>query len=598
MAYPKILQRLFEDFGAGPKLRGDILPFGSKEGTACEGDDARLSNARVPETHNETHKTGGTDPLTPADIGAHPADGMASTDKAGIVRLSSATDMDSEDQASTPKAVKAAYELADTAKSMAAEAQGKADAAYEKATLDATTDVAGRTQLSNEVDSDREDMAATPRAVKSVHDKAIEAASAASAAQALAASAESTATAAKTNADKVPGISTQVKALEEKVQTATPDKLGLVRIGQGISVDETGLISTESITLATPDAPGIVQVGAGLEVTLPTEAAEGEEAPTPGVLSLGAHASSAGSAYGQGSSTQFGHLKVVDTWDSGSKASDGIALSPAGVVDAITAAGGKISVTGAAMAADGIAISPAGANAMIAAAQWDITPDWEGNGGTDIGTILDDGGLLVTKSGSVTLEDGIYLMVAVGGGGQGGKPTQQKISSKYVYRHGGGGAAAIPVNITTQLEGTVTFNVAGGMGTTSISTTSNVVLSAAPGASAGGAPASAVGGGQGGVNPGTITSVSSQSPAAGASNSCSGGSAGGNNGGGGGEGSKFSYGGCSIQANNGTGYYDYGGRGGYGYGAGGGGGYGGAGGAANYNGGAGSQGAVYIKRLS
>ena len=273
---------------------------------------------------------------------------------------------------------------------------------------------------------------------------------------------------------------------------ATPGKLGIVRIGQGISVDETGLISTEPVTLATPDAPGIVQVGAGLEVTLPTEAAEGEEAPTPGILSLGAHASSAGNAYGQGSSTQFGHLKVVDTWDSGSKASDGIALSPAGVVDAITAAGGKISVTGAAMAADGIAISPAGANAMIAAAQWDITPDWEGNGGTDIGTILDDGGLLVTKSGSVTLEDGIYLMVAVGGGGQGGKPRQTSDSDGYNWTryNGGGGAAAIPVNITTQLEGAVTFNVAGGMGTTSISTTSNVVLSAAPGASAGNAPAS------------------------------------------------------------------------------------------------------------
>lgn len=331
MAYPKILQRLFEDFGAGPKLRGDILPFGSKEGTACEGDDARLSNARVPETHNETHKTGGTDPLTPADIGAHPADGMASTDKAGIVRLSSAIDMDSEDQASTPKAVKAAYELADTAKSMAAEAQGKADAAYEKATLDATTDVAGRTQLSNEIDSDREDMAATPRAVKSVHDKAIEAASAASAAQALAASAESTATAAKTNADKVPEISTQVKALEDKVQTATPDKIGLVRIGQGISVDETGLISTEPVTLATPDAPGIVQVGAGLEVTLPTEAAEGEEAPTPGILSLGAHASEAPDAYGKGDFQFYGHVKLTDDFEEPTAAKDGVGISPVGV---------------------------------------------------------------------------------------------------------------------------------------------------------------------------------------------------------------------------------------------------------------------------
>jgi hypothetical protein len=334
MAYPKILQRLFEDFGAGPKLRGDILPFGSKEGTACEGNDARLSNARVPETHNETHKTGGADPLTPADIGAHPADGMASTDKEGIVRLSSAIDMDSEDQASTPKAVKTAYELADTAKSMATEAQGKADAAYEKAMLDATTAVAGRTQLSSEVNSDREDMAATPKAVKSVHDKAIEASSAASAAQTLAASAESTATAAKTNADKVPEISTQVKALGEKVQAASPDKLGMVRIGQGISVDETGLISTEPVTLATPDAPGIVQVGAGLEVTLPTEVAEGEEAPTPGILSLGAHASENPDAYGKGDFQFYGHVKLTDNFEEGTAAKDGVAISAKGVKDA------------------------------------------------------------------------------------------------------------------------------------------------------------------------------------------------------------------------------------------------------------------------
>lgn len=435
MAYPKILQRLFEDFGAGPKLRGDILPFGSKEGTACEGDDARLSNARVPETHNETHKTGGTDPLTPADIGAHPADGMASTDKAGIVRLSSATDMDSEDQASTPKAVKTAYELADTAKSMAAEAQGKADAAYEKATLDATTDVAGRTQLSSEVDSDREDMAATPRAVKSVHDKAIEAASAASAAQALAASAESTATAAKTNADKVPEISTQVKALEDKVQTATPDKIGLVRIGQGISVDETGLISTEPVTLATPDAPGIVQVGAGLEVTLPTEAAEGEEAPTPGILSLGAHASETPDAYGKGDFQFYGHVKLTDDFEEPTAAKDGVGISPVGVKkawDRIMGAKEQVTITtsrswivpetatysvtcigGGGKGGNG----SAGVAASWSACQWgsesverygsDINHGGNGGGG---------GGAGQTITQNVTLTKGDIIPVTVGGG--------------------------------------------------------------------------------------------------------------------------------------------------------------------------------------
>lgn len=566
MAYPKILQRLFEDFGAGPKLRGDILPFGSKEGTACEGNDARLSNARAPETHNETHKAGGADPLTPADIGAHPADGMASTDKEGIVRLSSAIDMDSEDQASTPKAVKAAYELADTAKSMATEAQGKADAAYEKATLDATTAVAGRTQLSSEVNSDREDMAATPKAVKSVHDKAIEASSAASAAQTLAASAESTATAAKTNADKVPEISTQVKALGEKVQAASPDRLGMVRIGQGISVDENGVISTEPVTLATPDAPGTVQVGEGLEVNL-------------GVLTLGAHASSAGSTYGQGSSTQFGHLKVVDTWDSGSKASAGIAISPAGVVGAITATGGKLSVTDAATAADGIAISPAGVSAMIAAAQWDITPDWAGNGGTDIGTILDDGGLLVTQSGSITLaerEAGVYGIAATGGGGSGGSGKSGGGSTSL---GGGGGTSGNYVSDTHSIMAgsTITINVGAAAGTTSIIIDSANVIVATGGVSG---------------------SAGGHSGGGGASYLCSGGGGGGGDtrGGQGGQGSKFPYGGCNRIAGNGGG--SYGGGGGYGYGAGGGGGSGCYAGGSPAGGGGGAQGAVYIKRIS
>ena len=564
MAYPKILQRLFEDFGAGPKLRGDILPFGSKEGTACEGDDARLSNARVPETHNETHKTGGTDPLTPADIGAHPADGMASTDKAGIVRLSSATDMDSEDQASTPKAVKAAYELADTAKSMAAEAQGKADAAYEKAMLDATTDVAGRTQLSSEVDSDREDMAATPRAVKSVHDKAIEAASAASAAQALAASAESTATAAKTNADKVPEISTQVKALEDKVQTATPDDLGMVRIGQGISVDETGLISTEPVTLATPDAPGIVQVGAGLEVTLPTEAAEGEEAPTPGVLSLGAHASKSAGQYGQGSSAFYGHVKVTDNWKEDIPADSGIAISPKGVRDAIADAGGDIG---------------------------DITPDWSADGNDALGTIQADGSLLITKSGTFTVPaTGSYSVSVVSGGGNGG-------AGSYYYRArkgggGGGGGAGQYVAATLSLEkgNAIPVIVGGSQGvTTFLSLTGN------PGGAGGSAPNTTSAGGMGisygtGGSSGRVgkgNDIASMSGGAGAS-------------------SLFPYSSSVKLAGNGQqGHpddemgngYGYGGAGGAGYGAGGG------GGGASSNtgvagGGAGAQGAIWIKRIS
>jgi hypothetical protein len=72
----------------------------------------------------------------------------------GFTQLSSATDSTSETFAATPKAVKAAYDLAD----------GKYTA------QDATTAQKGIVQLSSETSSESETLAATPKAVKNVSD--------------------------------------------------------------------------------------------------------------------------------------------------------------------------------------------------------------------------------------------------------------------------------------------------------------------------------------------------------------------------------------------------------------------------------------------
>ena len=80
----------------------------------------------------------------------------ATTARKGLVQLSSATNSDSETLAATPKAVKTAYDLAN----------GKYTA------QDATTARKGLVQLSSATNSDSETQAATPKAVKSAYDNA------------------------------------------------------------------------------------------------------------------------------------------------------------------------------------------------------------------------------------------------------------------------------------------------------------------------------------------------------------------------------------------------------------------------------------------
>lgn len=98
----------------------------------------------------------------------------ATTSRAGIVQLESSTGSQAEDRAATPKAVKAAYDKA-------IEAINAARGINIPSVGTASTSHAGIVMLDNSTDSQAEDRAATPKAVKAAYDKAAEAANAVSA---------------------------------------------------------------------------------------------------------------------------------------------------------------------------------------------------------------------------------------------------------------------------------------------------------------------------------------------------------------------------------------------------------------------------------
>lgn len=298
----------------------------------------------------------------------------------------------------------------------------------------------------------------------------------------------------------------------------------------------------------------------------------------------------------RGDGTWASTVKVTDDWSSGSPASAGIALSPAGVANAIIAAGGEISAANAPTAADGFAISPAGTNDMIAAAKWSIVPNWSADGNDTLGTVLPDGSLLITKSGTFTVPaTGVYSVAVVGGGGRGGNSYRPSDTGTPLNSGGGGGGGAgqyVGANLSLTKGTVIAVVVGGSSGTTTFSTVRGA------------------GGGQGGdVNWNLYGGALGTSYGYGGSAGHNGVQGGGgyqpNNGdcrGGDGANSNFpiSGGGGASGSNstNGSGNTTYGGAGGTGWGAGGGGGAGSNQGGRNVTGGAGSQGAIHVMRIA
>ena len=228
--FPKLLQRLFANEGAGPKLRADILPLDNKTLTvngesavAVQMSDAVNSAVSTTAASSKAVKTA-YDKANSAATAANAAQSAATAAKT---------------------AADTAQDTADAAKTAAAAAQTKANSAYTEATKAASTSAAGRVQLSDAVNSAVSTTAATSKAVKTAYDKASGAATAAAAAQADADTAQSTATAAKSAA-----ATAQTKAnnaYTEATKAASTSAAGRVQLSDAVN-------STASTTAATSKA--------------------------------------------------------------------------------------------------------------------------------------------------------------------------------------------------------------------------------------------------------------------------------------------------------------------------------------------------------
>lgn len=156
--FPKLLQRLFANEGAGPKLRTDILPLDDKTlGVNGEGAVAVQLSDAVNSASSTT---------------AASSNAVKTAYDAGVAAAATANAAQSAANAAKATA-DTAQDTADAAKTTATAAQSKANSAYTEATKAASTSAAGRVQLSDAVNSESSTTAATSKAVKAAWDKAV-----------------------------------------------------------------------------------------------------------------------------------------------------------------------------------------------------------------------------------------------------------------------------------------------------------------------------------------------------------------------------------------------------------------------------------------
>ena len=129
------------------------VKFGKTSGTACQGNDSRLSNSRTPVSHassGTTYDVGSTSNYGHVKVtegnGLSISSGAvamaaASTSATGGVKLSSSTSSISESLAATPKAVKTAYDLANNANPKANVSIGTKTTTATSCATGSTTDI-------------------------------------------------------------------------------------------------------------------------------------------------------------------------------------------------------------------------------------------------------------------------------------------------------------------------------------------------------------------------------------------------------------------------------------------------------------------------